>query len=814
MKNVLFIVVGFLLPLTALSQMRSEASIKVKGQIMDSISSSSIPYATITIMKVPGDLVEKRMATDLNGFFEVPLKTAGNYMVVANSLGYTSLQKTFTVKEGQQLFNLGKLTLNQSNIELGEVQVIANKPLVKVEADKLSYNAESDPDTKTSNALDLLKKVPLITVDGEDNVQLKGSSNFKVFVNGKPSTMASNNTKDFLRNLPASSIKNVEVITSPGAKYDAEGVGGIINIVTQKKMMGGYTCSLNAGTNTLGAVSGGASISAAAGKFGFSANIFDYYQNNPYYKNTTYRIDTSQTSSFWDGKSKYKGMSPWGDGELSYEIDTLNLINATFDLWVARNKNLSNTKVSVKDANLIDNQTYNMNNVNDYTFGAPEGSIDYQHTSKRNKEQIFTLSYKINYNPTGNDGTSDIDNILNYIDSRLISNNDAYSAEHTFQADFVKPLVKDYKLEMGAKYILRKNISETDALVYNFAQQQFVVDSSQINDFDYTQNIYAGYFTVNKNINKFGFKAGVRVEDVFTNGTFTSKSFTDFDNTNFEYVPSASISYQINQANNLRFSYSKRIQRPSIWYLNPFVNNTDPMNISFGNPNLDPERFHNFELNFGSFSQLGNINFTLFNSFSNNAIDRWSSLENGVVKSSYGNINKIQTWGASSYLSFRLGKKFNASVNGSVNYNEIKGTSNLNMASDGWGYNVYSNLQYTIVKGLKISGYGMLYRSPVRLQSKSSTFYNMGINLSKELLNSKMVVSLSARNLFWKEMKFTYQSSSPAYYQESEMYRPGRSFGINISYRFGEMKAQIKKTQRGIQNDDLKKGEGSSGASN
>ena len=152
--------------------------------------------------------------------------------MIANSLGYNPVQKPFSVKDGQLQFDFGKLTLKQSSVELGEVQVVADKPLVKVEADKLSYNAESDPDTKSSNALDMLKKVPLITVDGEDNVQLKGSSNYKVFVNGKPSTMASNNTKDFLRNLPASSIKNIEVITSPGAKYDAEGVGGIINIVT------------------------------------------------------------------------------------------------------------------------------------------------------------------------------------------------------------------------------------------------------------------------------------------------------------------------------------------------------------------------------------------------------------------------------------------------------------------------------------------------------------------------------------------------------------------------------------------------------
>jgi len=814
MRNLLFIVLVLVLPVVALSQTSTGISIKIKGQIADSVDLKSIPYATITIMKIPENSVEKRIATDVNGFFETSLKTSGNYIIVANSLGYTSTRKPFTVNNAGQLLDLGKLTLKQASVELGEVQVIGEKPLVKIEADKLSYNAEADPETKTSNALDLLKKVPLITVDGEDNVQLKGSSNYKVFMNGKPSTMASNNTKDFLKNLPASTIKNIEVITSPGAKYDAEGIGGIINIITQKKTMNGYTCSVNLGTSTLGSANGGVSFSGAVGKFGMSVNFYNYYQNNPYMDYNTYRIDTTQATSLWDGRSKYEGMSRWSDGEISYEFDTLNLINASFTFWNAKNKNLSNSTVSLRDENQIENTAFSMNGVNNYTYGAPEGSIDYQHTSKRNKEQIFTLSYKVNYNPIGNDGESNINSILNYGDSWKKTDNNAHSIEHTFQADYVKPIIYKFKLEMGLKYILRRNVSTTDALAYDYINQQFVIDSSQINDFDYTQNIYASYLTVNKNIKKFGFKAGLRVEDVFIDGTFTSKSFTNFKNTNLEFVPSATISYQINQSNNLRLSYSKRIQRPDIWYLNPFVNTSDPLNIYFGNPNLSPERFHNFELNFGSFSKLGNINITLFNSFSNNGIDRWSVKENNVIKSSYGNIDKIQNWGISSYISIKLGKKVSTNINGSVTYSTINVNDNSGLKNEGWGYNIYSNLQYTIVKGLKVTGYGALYQNPARLQYKSSLFYNVGVSIGKDLMNSKMSITLSARNVFWKEMKYTYKSSGSNYSQKSEMFRPGYNLSFSISYRFGEMKTQLKKTQRKIQNDDVKKGEGGGGSGN
>lgn len=804
MKNFFFLILGFVLPLTVLSQKGPEASYIIKGQIADSVSQSSIPYATITIMKSPENSVEKRIATDADGKFEASLKGTGNYLLIANSLGYTSTKRLFTVENNKTL-DLGKLILKQSSVELGEVQVIGEKPLIKVESDKLSYNAESDPDTKTSNALDLLRKVPLVTVDGEDNVQLKGSSNYKVFVNGKPSTMATNNTKDFLKNMPASSIKNIEVITSPGAKYDAEGVGGIINIITQKKTLNGYTCSVNAGVNTLGAVNGGFSYSATMGKLGVSTSLYDYYQDNPYYKSTSNTIDNSSYTTISNGRSKYRGMSPWGEGELSYEIDTLNLINVTFSLWYAQNTNLSRTRTSVSDSTL---KVYDMAGKNKYTYGEPEGSFDYQHTSKHNKEQIFTLSYKVNYNPTGNDGESDINNVQNYIDSWRKSDNSAYSVEHTFQTDFVKPIVYNYKLEMGLKYILRNNNSTTDAYYYDFVNSKFVFDPTKINNFDYTQNIYAAYLSVNKNIKKFGFKAGLRVEDVNTDGTFTSSTYSNFKNTNFEYVPSATISYQISESNNLRLSYSKRIQRPDIWYLNPFVNDLDPKNVSYGNPNLDPERFHNLELNFGSFSKMGNVNITLFNSFSNNGIDRYTDLKNGVHITSYGNIDKIQTWGISTFASIRIGKKLSTSINSSINYNSIESSDSTNLKSNGWGYNIYGNLQYTIGKGYKVSGYGMYFKRSAQLQTKMSAFYNMGVSFSKSMLKDKLVLSISARNIFWDKMKYSYKIEGPLYSQEYEMYRPGRSFGFNISYRFGEMNSQLKKTQRGIQNDDLKKGEG------
>jgi len=361
---------------------------------------------------------------------------------------------------------------------------------------------------------------------------------------------------------------------------------------------------------------------------------------------------------------------------------------------------------------------------------------------------------------------------------------------------------------MGLKYILRKNISQTDVLVYDYDLLQYITDPTMKNDFDYTQNIFATYFSYAKKIRKFDLKMGIRVEDVFTNGAFTSLDYTDFKNTNMEVVPSATISYQINETNNVRLSYNKRIQRPSIWYLNPFIDNSDPLFIRYGNPNLDPERFHNFELNYGRFSGLGNINLTLYNSFSNNAIDRISKTEEGVMTSTFSNVNQIRTWGLSSFFSLKLGKKINTSLNGSVNYNFLEGNNVDGLKNEGWGCNGYANIQYSIIPTLKVTAYGMLHQPPVRLQSRMSTFYNMGLSLGKDFFKSKMTLTVYARNLFWKEMSFSYKTIDPYFYQESQMYRAGRYFSISLRYKFGDMNSQVKKAKRGIRNDDVKSGEG------
>ncbi|MFY9362098.1 MAG: carboxypeptidase-like regulatory domain-containing protein, partial [Dysgonamonadaceae bacterium] len=252
----------------------------VKGQLAGPDEDDPLPYATISVAKEgDADKAIKKLAADEKGNFSVSLPP-GKYVFTFQFVGMNPLKRKVEVFTRAQT-DLGKIVLSESSTQLDEVSIVAQRPLVKVEIDKLTYNAKDDPEASTSNVLDLLRKVPMVTVDAEDNIQLKGSSNFKIYLNGKPSNMITNNPSQVLKSMPANSIKDIEVITDPGAKYDAEGVGGIINIITDKRVDDGYSGSVGANGDTYGGYGGNTYLALKYGKFGFTGNVSYYHHDSP-----------------------------------------------------------------------------------------------------------------------------------------------------------------------------------------------------------------------------------------------------------------------------------------------------------------------------------------------------------------------------------------------------------------------------------------------------------------------------------------------------------------------------------------------------
>ena len=604
-----------------ISMSMTAQNVTVKGKLVSADDKAGLPYVTISVAREsnPANIV-KRLATQENGTFSTAL-TPGKYIFIFHFVGMNGLKKLVEVSTSQNPLDLGEIAMDESSIELEEVSVTAQKPLVKVEIDKLTYSAKDDPESSTSNVLDLLRKVPLVTVDGEDEIQLKGSSNFKIYLNGKPSNMISGNPSQVLKSMPANSVKDIEVITDPGVKYDAEGVGGIINIVTDKRVDDGYSGSVGANGDTFGGYGGNAYLATRYGKFGFTGNSGYYYHKRPESESGFTREEFSpQNLLTLNGKNKSDGGGLFLSGALSFEPDTLNLFNLSGSRYGGKFKSHSMQEALSSGARPY---SYNTRSNSTVEYGGMSLSADYQRSFKR-KGEMLTISYRFEDNPNDSEYDSEYENVTGvfyYTDGyKLRSVNNAGGKEHTGQLDYVNPLNGKHSIETGLKYIFRDNTSRADHTFFDTEEGVWKPDVSRKNDLDHTQNITSGYAGYGFKSGKTGVKLGFRGEYTQQEIHFMGSQLDTIVQTNFfDLVPSVTLSYQLGMTRTLRGGYNMRISRPGIWYLNPYVNDVDPNNISYGNPNLDAEKQHNFNINYGAFSQKLNFNVTLSYAFARNA---------------------------------------------------------------------------------------------------------------------------------------------------------------------------------------------------
>ncbi len=796
-----------------------QVQIEVYGIVVDSVTEKGISYVTISIQNE--EEVVKRLASDETGKFSFTLEKADTFDIIFHSVGYQLHKITVSLSEQNPKHDMGTVVLLPSNEEIGEVVVAVQKPLIRTEADKIVYSIESDPESKTSNVLEMLRKVPLITVDGEDNIQMRGSSNFKILMDGKSSTLVSQNPKDVLRSLPASSIRDIEVITDPSSKYEAEGTAGIINIITNKKPLEGFMGRLNAGVDTRGGFNGGIFATSKIKKFGFSVNYgynrFKQPESEQYSNRENYRSTTNRYMEM-EGTNRYTGNMNFTRGEASYEIDTFNLVSLSFMGYSGGFTADGLSFTSDYDLNRVTTRQFEnrINSGNDY--GSLTGNIDYQRTFKK-PDKTFTVSYRLDNSPRNTENENVVDGIINYPSYRQRTVNEATGREQTFQLDYYDPLTKVHQYELGIKYILRQNFSNTDILRFDDITGDWQRDLSRINDLDYNQYIMAAYLGYVVKLKKNNLKTGLRVERTKNDGVFKSVSDTTFTNRMFNLVPYINLSRNMEKGQNVRLSYTQRLSRPGIWYLNPFYNDTDPLNVRYGNPNLDAEISHSFSFAYGKFSPKFNINLNLNSAFTNNAITSITRIQpNGVSLSTYENIGKNRNFGGNLYGSFRPDNKITLSTNLGVLYSILESNNELNLRNEGVTSNGTVSVRYTIWKNGTFSVFGGKFSPRIMLQGKSSAYSYSNASFSQQFFDKKLTASVSVNDPFRQRMVFTSRMTDPNFSMVTESYIYNRMFRVNISWQVGKLSEQIKKARRTISNEDLKGGgetaPGGSGAGN
>ena len=821
-------------------------SFTIKGVLLDSLTQEGEPYATIRITKkgVP-DKAVKMAVTGANGKFQEKLNVpAGDYAISISSIGKAPVVKDFTLKPSTKIIDLGTLYSSEANNELKGVEVVAQKPLVKVDVDKIEYNIEDDPDSKSNSILEMLRKVPLVTVDGEDNVQVNGSSSFKIHVNGKPNNMMSNNPKEVLKSMPANTIKYIEVITSPGAKYDAEGVGGILNIVTVGGGFEGYTATFRGNVSNNGAGAGTYAM-VKQGKMTISVNYNYDYNNSPRSYSDNYRENYepgARDEKFLESQSssKSKGNFQHGNLEASYEIDTLRLLTAAFGMYGGSNESDNNGNTVMYRTNHEDvAYRYRTDSRNKNSWYSINGNIDYQRTSRKNKQRMLTLSYKINTQPQTDNSRNvylDIfpDEQKEELAERLRlenyhSDGKTNTMEQTFQVDYTTPIGKLHTIETGAKYIFRRNSSDNALYEAAGGSDNYAYNEDRSSEYRHLNHILSAYAGYTLKYKDFSFKPGVRYEQTIQRVKYIVGPGEDFHTNYSDWVPSVSLGMKIGKTQNLRAGYNMRIWRPGIWNLNPYFNNQDPMSISQGNPDLKSEKSHAFDIAYSNFSAKFNINVSLRHSFGNNGIEMVSRLitnengeifddnpehmaPNGAMYSTYDNIGKNRDTGLSLYLNWNASPKTRIYVNGRGSYRDLKSEAQ-GLHNYGWNVSCHGGIQHTLPLKIRLSLNGGGSTPYISLQGKGSgyQYYSIGLNRSF-LKDDRLTLNLYCNNIFEKYRTYNSHTKGDNFISKSSGKYPNRYVGFSISYRIGELKASVKKAARSINNDDVKGGEGGGNA--
>ena len=827
---------------TQQSQQRTAApSYTLKGVLLDSLTQEGEPYATIKIAKKNAPQKALKMAvTDLNGKFQEKLTVdPGEYIITLSSVGKVTIVKDFTVKASEKVIDLGKLNMAEATNELKGIEVVAQKPLVKVDVDKIEYNIEDDPDSKTNTVMEMLRKVPLVTVDGEDNIKVNGSSSFKIHVNGKPNNMMSNNPKDVLKSMPANTIKHIEVITSPGAKYDAEGVGGILNIVTVGGGFEGYTATFRASGSNRGAGDGGYAT-IKSGKLTITGNYNYNYDTSPKSYSDSYRENyDSEDQKYLESKSSsdYNGSFQYGNLEASYEIDTLRLLTASFGMYGGANDNKSDGLTTMWNAQR-DRLAYQYRSLSDGdgSWYSMRGNVDYQRTSKKNKDRMITLSYKISTQPQNSDYYTDYKDIKDPFEMDIVKKfllNNSHSdgktntTEHTFQVDYTTPIGKLHTIEAGAKYIIRNNLSDNKLFEAEGVSDNYEYNNDRSSKYKHLNDILAAYLGYTLRYKTFSFKPGVRYEYTSQDVKYLAGAIgpeADFSTSYNDFVPSVTMGIKIGKTQNLRGGYNMRIWRPGIWNLNPYFDDRNPMFISQGNSNLESEKSHSFNLSYSMFSMKFNVNISLRHSFGNNGIERVSRLigkggeefpgghhaPEGALYSTYENIGKNRNTGLSLYGNWNASPNTRIYLNGDGSYVDIKSPAQ-GLHNYGWNASLYGGIQHTFPLKIRASLNAGGSTPYISLQGKGSGYYYYSLGVNRSFIKDRFTVSAYVSNIFEKYRSYNNTTMGENFLSKSSSRYQSRSFGISLSYRIGELKASVKKAARSINNDDVKGGGGQGG---
>ena len=721
------------------------------------------------------------------------------------------LSLLMAVKAGTVMAQTDSLRVDNDSItwdqELEGIEVKAQRQLIKQEIDRIGYDVQADEESKTQTVMDMLRKVPMVTVDGDDNIKVKGNSNFKIYKNGHYDPNLSKNAKEIFKSMPASMVKRIEVITDPGAREDAEGVDAILNIVmVDGSKFDGVTGVVNLYYNSLNHPNLYTSLTGQIGKLLLSAN----YGYGGMSRRETESINDTERTFLQTGNrllTHSEGTSPgsvhFGDINASYDIDSLNLLSASFGGYFYKLNVQGDGRTELLPSAGEDGRglLYSYNNhywMPGYSHQSWNGRLDFEHKTRREGE-LLTLSYMLALTRQHTDQENEYSDLINapFLYTNSLQTARERFTEHTFQIDWLRPLGKGHQLEVGAKYIDRHNNS------HNTQSYGDVLPETN-SEFEHTTRVMAGYADYIYNKDKWAARAGLRYEYSFMKGCYPDGSGETFRHQLSDWVPQASLKYQITDAQSLKLNYTTSINRPGISYLNPAVI-VSPTIIQSGNPELVSAHSQRINLIYMFVGKRLTLQLAPGYQFSNGGISSVQTADGDIRYLTYDNIQRYRRATFEQYVQWRPFETTTLVFNNTARYEHYE-NPNLGYRNFGWSDNYYVNLSQKLPWRLQLSlsAYGKIGHNPSNVYYTQHSWYGYYASLQRSFLkDDRLTVRLMTDDPFDHYTKYCNEAVNGDFRDLSTSYNRGRQFAISVSYRFGSLKASVKKAERTIENDDV-----------
>ncbi|OFY28502.1 MAG: hypothetical protein A2275_19185 [Bacteroidetes bacterium RIFOXYA12_FULL_35_11] len=800
--------------------MKNMAIGKIYGSVIDKQSEVPIEYANVILHRVKDSSLVTGGITDKKGRFVIDKVPPGNFYLKVQFIGYAPIiVPGIKINPRSPEYNAGVIQFSPSSLDLSEVTVTSEKKLIEYHLDKKVVNVEKNLAATGGTAIDVLKDVPSVVVDADGSVSLRGNSNFTILIDGRPSPFSGADQTAILEQIQASAIETIEIITNPSARYQAEGMTGIINIKLKKKMSQGLNgiLSLNAGTST---------IIPGSEKLNGSVNMnYNFGKGNVFfsYDGSTRKIngwgESDRTNTLWDTINNQYVSTDYKQWSQTFKERLNNSVKLGTDYFINQQNSITGS--------VLYNSSKGSGNDNDYSHSYNNGlTTDYFHNKENEHENDYSLNYSLFYKKKFDEKdrelTSDItintsrnkednETLLQYYLSDTITptgfpenelnNTDYKSYNINAQADYVHPLDTTARFETGYKY--SNNNIDMDYIfnTYDYASDVWDVDSNYTNHFIYNQQIHAAYGIFSKVYNKFTFQLGLRAEYTIVNSDLKTTNIKSND----EYIglfPSVHVTRKINEQNDIQISYSRRVNRPRMWSLNPFVNKMSPLQYRMGNPDLKPEYVNSIEIGHSfSLPKIVNVNSSIFYKQINDVIKHYSRLDSitNITYSTSKNFTNADSYGIEMQADGQIFKWWKIIGSGSFFRTIIYGDAESNTTTTdnfSWTSRLSSNMKFWENFDIQISGN---FRGPMLTpQGQMKPSYGVDIAMKKDIMKEKASVSLRVSDVF-NTQKFGIEQSGEGFTFNHTRKRESQVFYVSFTYKINEgmKQKQRRKPQEG-----------------